>query len=29
MGSHRVDAYIVPCICSTSAWWWLFYGRNT
>jgi len=28
MGSHRVHAYIVPCICSAVAWWWLFYGRN-
>jgi len=28
MGSHRVHTYIVPCICSALAWWWLFYSRN-
>jgi len=26
--SHRVHTYIVPCICSALAWWWLFYDRN-
>jgi len=26
--SHSVQAYIVPCLCSALAWWWLFYGRN-
>jgi len=28
MGSHRLHAYIVSCICSALAWWWLFYGWN-
>ena len=28
--SHRLHAYIEACIrvCSTLAWWWLFYSRN-